>query len=82
MDADNWSDVVPSQSTRHAERNRIESELNKRIRRSMWNDEKNGHRQPSADVDNACIKVLVIEARNKAMHVTWLKDGLANPERR
>ena len=48
----------------------------------MWNDEKNGHRQPSADVDNACIKVLVIEARNKAIHVTWLKDGLVNPERR
>ena len=57
----------------------VESELNKQIRRFMWNNEKTdtiNQSQMYAPHNRGGKKVLDIEARNKAIHLTWLKAYL------
>ena len=63
----------------------VESELNKRIRRFMWNNEKTdtiNQAQMYAPHEKGGKKVLDIEARNKAIHLTWLKAYLNIGEER
>ena len=57
----------------------VETELNKLIRRFMWNNEKSdtvNHTQMTTKHKKGGKKVLDIETRNKAIHLTWLKAYL------
>ena len=57
----------------------VEAELNKQIRRFMWNNEKTdtvNQTQMSTSHRRGGKKVLDIESRNKAIHLTWLKAYL------
>ena len=57
----------------------VETELNKQIRRFMWNNEKSdtvNQAQMFAKHKKGGKKVLDLEARNKAIHLTWLKAYL------
>ena len=57
----------------------VETELNKQIRRFMWNNEKSdtvNQAQMYAKHKKGGKKVLDLEARNKAIHLTWLKAYL------
>ena len=57
----------------------VESELNKQIRKFMWNYENIdtvNETQMYATHENGGKKLLDIESRNKAIHLTWLKTYL------
>jgi len=57
----------------------IETELNKQIRKFMWNYEKTdtvNQTQMYASHEKGGKKLLDIETRNKAIHLTWLKAYL------
>jgi len=63
----------------------IETELDKQIRRFMWNNEKSdtvNRYQMSAPHKKGGKKMLDIETRNKAIHLTWLKAYLNLGEER
>lgn len=63
----------------------VEVELNKQIRRFMWNNEKMdtvNQAQMYAEHKKGGKKVLDIETRNKAIHLTWLKSYLNLGEQR
>ena len=57
----------------------VENTLDKEIRRFLWNNEKTdtvNRKQMHASHKNGGKKVLNLEARNKAIHLTWLKAYL------
>ena len=63
----------------------VENELNKQIRRFMWNNEKSdivNQVQMYARHKKGRKKVVNIETRNKAIHLTWLKAYLNLDETR
>jgi len=63
----------------------VESELNKQVRKFMWNYESTdtvNESQMYASHGNGGKKLLDVESRNKAIHLTWLKAYLnLGPER-
>ena len=64
---------------------KIESELNKQIRRFMWNNNKSdtvNQTQMYTNHKKGGKKVVDIETRNKAIHLTWLKAYLNLDENR
>ena len=57
----------------------VEAELSRQIRRFMWNNEKTdlvNQKQMSTSHRKGGKKVLDIDSRNKAIHLTWLKAYL------
>ena len=59
----------------------VKDTLNSQIRKFMWNYERTdtvNHAQMSAPHEKGGKKVLDIEARNKAIHLTWLNSTYQN----